>query len=218
MSWQGVKGGIEASKLKLPVVMSPAPIYYLDMMQGDPSIEARVYNTARLKDVYNFDILPEGIDSTYVLGGQGNLWTEQIRVEPQVEYMMYPRAFAIAETLWSPKAKKNYNNFVTRVENHFERSTQAGINYAPSLYDPIMIVKKNSEGKLVVELNAEAPDLDFYYTFDNTIPNYYYDKYTGPTVLPEGTDMIRIASYRGKNQMGRLISLTVEDLAKRIRK
>jgi hexosaminidase len=218
MSWQGVKGGIEASKQKLQVVMSPAPTYYLDMMQGDPSIEARVYNTARLKDVYNFDILPAGIDSTYVLGGQGNLWTEQIGTEPQVEYMIYPRAFAIAETLWSPKSKKDYNNFATRVEKHFERQNAAEINHAPSLYDPIMSVKKNSDGKMVIELTAEAPNIDFYYTFDNTIPNYYYEKYKGPIVLPDGTDMIRITSYRGKQQMGRLISLSTEDLAKRVRK
>jgi hexosaminidase len=218
MSWQGVKGGIEASKQKLPVVMSPAPMYYLDMMQGDPAVEARVYSTARLKDVYNFDILPAGIDSTYVLGGQGNLWTEQIRIEPQVEYMIYPRAFAIAETLWSPKSKKNYDNFVARVENQFARSNVAEVNYAPSLYDPIMSVKKNSDGKMVIELTAEAPNIDFYYTFDNTIPNSYYDKYKGPIVLPDGTDMIRITSYRGRNQMGRLISLSAEDLAKRVRK
>jgi hexosaminidase len=182
-------------------------------MQGDPSIEARVYNTARLRDVYNFDILPQGIDSAYVLGGQGNLWTEQIRIAPQVEYMMYPRAFAISETLWSPKSSKNYDNFVTRVEQHFKRNSEAGINYAPSMYDPIISVKKNADGKMVIELSAEARDLDFYYTFDNTKPNHYYTKYQNSIVLPEGTDMIRIASYRGEQQMGRLISLTTEDLA-----
>lgn len=218
MSWQGVKGGIEASKQKLKVVMSPAPLYYLDMMQGDPSIEARVYNSARLKDVYQFDILPAGIDSAYVLGGQGNLWTEQIRIAPQVEYMTYPRAFAIAETLWSPKSKKNYSDFVKRVENHFERFDSEEINYSRSLYDPIIAVRKNSEGKLVVDLTAEAPDLDFYYTFDNTIPNQYYDKYQAPLVIPEGTDMLRISSYRGKKQMGRIVSLTMEDLTKRIKR
>lgn len=218
MSWQGVKGGIEASRQKLPVVMSPAPMYYLDMMQGDPAVEARVYGTSRLKDLYNFDILPAGIDSAYVLGGQGNLWTEQIRVGPQVEYMMYPRAYAVSESLWSPKSRKSYDSFVRRVETHFRRSEAAGINYATSLYDPIMTVKKNSEGKIVVELAAEAPDLDFYYTFDNTIPNHYYDKYKGALVIPEGTDQIRVTSYRGKRQMGRLISLTMEDLVKRIKR
>lgn len=218
MSWQGVKGGIEASKQKLPVVMSPSPLYYLDMMQGDPAIEARVYNTARLKDVYEFDILPQEIDSTYVLGGQANLWTEQIVVEPYVEYMMYPRAFAVAETLWSPKSKKNYDSFVTRAEQHFQRNNEAEINYAPSLYDPIISVKKNSDGRIVVELKSEAPNLDFYYSFDNTVPNYYYTKYKEPIVLPEGTDMIRISSYRGKRQMGRLISISFDDLAKRIKK
>ena len=77
MSWRGTKGGIEASHLKHPVVMSPAPMYYLDMRQGDPSVEPPVYNNARLKDVYAFDPFPAEMDTTYVLGGQANLWTEQ---------------------------------------------------------------------------------------------------------------------------------------------
>lgn len=218
MSWRGVKGGIEASHKKLPVVMSPAPDYYIDMMQGDPSIEAHVYGTSRLKSLYNFNILPKEIDSTYVIGGQANLWTEQIVNEPQVEYMMFPRTFAVSESLWSPKSRRNYDNFSKRVEKQFERFDLAGINYARAMYDPIISVKKNNKGKMVIELSAEAPDIDFYYTLDNTIPNYYYEKYKAPIVLPDGTDMIRITSYQGKTQMGRLISLSYEDLAKRVRK
>jgi hexosaminidase len=88
MSWRGVKGGIEASQKKLPVVMSPAPIYYLDMGQGEPTVETPIYDYARLNAVYKFDILAPGIDSTYVLGGQANLWTEQIPTPAQAEYMI----------------------------------------------------------------------------------------------------------------------------------
>ncbi len=111
MSWRGVKGGIEASSKKHQVVMTPAPIYYLDMRQGDALFEPPVYNEARLKNVYAFDILPDGVDSTYVLGGQGNLWTEQIATTAHLQYMTYPAAFAIAETLWAPKGRKNWENF-----------------------------------------------------------------------------------------------------------
>jgi hexosaminidase len=217
MSWRGVKGGIEAAHQKHFVVMSPAPLYYLDMMQGDPAVEPPVYGTARLKDVYAFDILPKEIDSTYVLGGQGNLWTEQIPTTVQVEYMTYPRAFAIAESMWSPKAKKNWPNFVTRVENHFGRFDLARINYATSLYDPIMKVKKGDQG-ITVELTTEVDGLTIHYTLDNTIPNQYSPVYKDAILLPGDVDALRIITYRNDAPAGRLISIRMEELVKRIRK
>jgi len=216
MSWRGTKGGIEASHLKHPVVMSPAPMYYLDMRQGDPSVEPPVYNNARLKDVYAFDPFPAEMDTTYVLGGQANLWTEQVPTTPQVEYMTYPRAFAVSETMWSNKKKKDWNGFVKRVEGHFERFDQAGINYARSIYDPILKVTRPGE-QLVVDITTEVEGLDIYYTLDNTIPNQYYPKYSAPITLPKDVDMVRLISYRNGKPIGKLISIKTEDLEKRVR-
>jgi hexosaminidase len=218
MSWRGTKGGIEATTHKHMVVMSPSHEYYLDMIQGDPSIEAPVYSSARLKEVYNFSILPAGIDSTYVLGGQGNLWTEQVPTVPQLEYMMYPRALAISETLWSQKGKKNWNNFVERVENQFARFDLAKINYSVSLYDPIILVKKNASENLVIELTTEKEGIDLYYTLDNAVPNQYHTKYSGPITLTEDVDNFRVISYQNGKPLGRLISLKKEDLVKRVKK
>lgn len=218
MSWRGTKGGVEATHLKHPVVMSPAPQYYLDMVQGEASVEPPVYNTARLKDVYNFNILPAGIDSAFVLGGQGNLWTEQVPTEPQVAYMTYPRALAIAETVWSPESKKNWNSFVKRVENHFERFDEAGVNYAPSMYDPIITVKKNSNGHLTIDLKTEVEGLDIFYTVDNSVPNQYQEKYKNAITFPVGADIFRVITYRNNKPVGRLISLKTEELQKRVRK
>ena len=178
MSWRGTKGGIEAAHLKHPVVMSPAPIYYLDMYQGERSIEPPVYGSSRLKEVYTFDLVPAEMDSTYVLGAQGNLWTEQVPTEAHAEYMIYPRALAMAESFWTPEKQKDWSNFVTRVEEHFKRMDEAHINYAPSMYDPIITVKKNSQGKMMVDLASEVPGLDIFYTVDNTIPNRYSPRYS----------------------------------------
>jgi hexosaminidase len=217
MSWRGVKGGIEASHKKHFVVMSPAPVWYIDMIQGDPSIEAPVYGSSRLKEVYSFDIVPKEIDSTYVLGGQGNLWTEQVATTAQVEYMTYPRAFAISETLWTPESKKNWNNFVTRVEDQFARFDEARVNYSTSLYDPIISVKKTDKG-IVVTLSTEVEGLDIYYTLDNAIPNQYHSLYKEAILLPADVDNFRMIAYRNGKPIGRLISIKMEDLVKRIRK
>jgi hexosaminidase len=216
MSWRGTKGGVEAAHQKAKVVMSPAPMCYLDLCQGEPSAEPPVYSTARLNQSYNWDPVPDEVDPKYILGGQGNLWTEQIPNPAQIEYMTYPRAFALSEVFWSPKEKKDWNNFIPKVESHFERFDQAKINYARSMFDPIIKVSKNEEGKLVLDLTTEVEGLELYYTLDNTLPNQYYSKYESLLELPETINMFRVVTYRDGKQVGKMISIPMEDLKKRV--
>src|SRR5919107_2414707 len=107
MSWRGMKGGAEAAKMKHEVVMSPTTFAYIDYMQGDPSIEPRVYATLRLNKAYEFEPVPEEVDARYIKGGQANLWTEQVYNMRHAQYMTWPRGWAIAESVWSPRSKKN---------------------------------------------------------------------------------------------------------------
>ena len=106
MSWRGMKGGIEAAKMRHEVVMSPTTFAYLDYMQGDVMIEPPVYATLRLSKAYEFEPVPDGVDPKYIKGGQANLWTEQIYNMRHAEYMTWPRAFAIAEVIMVAKRKK----------------------------------------------------------------------------------------------------------------
>ncbi|MEO6722685.1 MAG: beta-N-acetylhexosaminidase, partial [Ferruginibacter sp.] len=131
MSWRGEKGGIEAAKLKHEVVMSPTTFAYLDYMQSDVITEPRIYATLRLNKTYQFEPVPPGVDAKYIKGGQGNIWTEQITNTRYLQYMTWPRAFAVAESVWSPKEKKNWNNFVQKVEQQFKRYDIRQIKYAP---------------------------------------------------------------------------------------
>ncbi len=157
MSWRGIKGGIEAAKMGHEVVMSPTTFAYLDYMQGDPVIEPRVYATLRLKKAYEFEPVPDGVDAKYIKGGQANLWTEQVYNTRHLEYMVWPRAFAIAESVWSSKEKKDWNSFVNRVEAQFPRLEEAEVKYAPSIYDPAVEVSSTADGKLKIALATEAP-------------------------------------------------------------
>lgn len=218
MSWRGTKGGIEASHLKHPVVMSPWPYYYLDMRQGSSLIEPPVYSTSRLKDVYSFDIIAPEMDANYILGGQANLWTEQVPTAAHAEYMTYPRAFAVSEGLWSPKSKKDWQNFIPKVEHHFNRFNSANRNYARSMYDPGVKVEENKPGNLVITLSPELEDLDIHYTIDNTIPNKYAPVYKAPITFTKDVDMLRFITYRDGQPIGRLISIKTEDLETRVRK
>jgi hexosaminidase len=218
MSWRGIEGGIEAAKQGHEVVMSPTTFAYIDYMQGDPIIEPRVYATLRLNKAYQFEPVPDGVDAKYIKGGQANLWTEQVYNMRHAQYMTWPRGFAIAESVWSPKAKKNWNNFFTRVEEHFERLDAAEVNYAPSVYEPIFAVSKTADNQLKVELSTEAQGLDIHYTFDNSFPDKYYPKYKEPLIFPKEAVMLRVITYKGNEPKGRMISMPVEELMKRAEK
>lgn len=218
MSWRGVKGGIEAAKMKHEVVMSPTTYAYLDYMQGDKAMEPKVYATLRLNKAYEFEPVPDGVDPQYIKGGQANLWTEQVYNMRHAQYMLWPRAFAIAESVWSPKEKKNWDHFFAKVEDHFARFDMADKKYAPSVYEPIFSVAKKSDGQLQVTLDKEVGKVDLYYSFDNSFPDRFYPKYTSPLVVPKDAVMLRVISYEGKKQVGRIVSMPVAELESRLPK
>ena len=214
MSWRGEKGGIEAAKLKHDVVMTPSPFVYLDYMQGDVITEPRIYSALRLNKTYTFEPVPPGVDAKYIKGGQGNIWTEQITNTRHLQYMVWPRAFAIAECLWSPKEKKNWNGFVTKVEQQFKRYDIREIKYSPAMYDPIFTAKNNG-GKLQIELSTEIEGLDTYYSFDNSFPDKFYPKYTSTLTPPKDAVMLKVITYRGSQPVGRMIAMPLEEMQKR---
>ena len=215
MSWRGMAGGIEAAKMKHDVVMTPTTFAYLDYMQGDPIIEPRVYATLRLSKAYEFEPVPDGVDPKYILGGQANLWTEQIYNTRHMQYMLWPRAMAIAEAVWSPKAKRDWDNFVPRVEQQFTRLDEAQVKYAPSMYDPIFEVSKTDSGAIKISLSTEVKGLDIYYSFDNSFPDNYYPKYSEPLIAPKDAVMLKVITYRGNQKVGRMIAMPIEELNKR---
>lgn len=218
MSWRGIKGGITAAKLGHEVVMSPTTYAYLDYMQSDRIMEPHVYESLRLNKAYEFEAVPDSVDSKLILGGQANLWTEQVFNFRQVEYMTWPRGFAIAESVWSPKEKKNWNTFYPRVEKHFARLAEADIKYAPAVYDPLFLAKTGANDQLIVQLTNEIPDLDIYYSFDNSYPDRFYPKYTEPLLVPKDATQLRVITYRGKQPLGRMITMPIDELRKRLPK
>lgn len=218
MSWRGEKGGIEAARLNHPVVMTPNTYVYVDLYQGDPVAEPPTYSMLRLRKVYDFDPVPAGISNpSLVLGGQCNLWSERLNTMRHAEYMLWPRAFAVSESLWSAKGSKNWPEFVGKIESHFERFDAAETKYARSMYDPIFAVTRDttSNAGVKITLSTEVPGLDIYYSFDETNPDNFYPKYTNTLAVPKDAANLKVITYRGKTQMGKLITMPIEELRKR---
>jgi hexosaminidase len=220
MSWRGMEGGIAAVKAKHHVVMCPAASTYLDFYQGDPAIEPPTYNMLRLKTAYTYEPVPEGVDSSFILGGQGNLWSESVPTFRHAEYMLWPRSFALAEVLWSPKVVRDWPDFVRRTETQLQKFSERDINYSRSFYDAIITPSKDEKGNLRIELDTEIDGFEIYYTFDNTYPDNHSSLYKKGEKLPiqKDADTFRVITFKDGKPIGRIITVPIADLEKRLTK
>jgi hexosaminidase len=213
MSWRGSEGAVAAAKAGHQSVMSPTQFCYFDYMQGEPFIERIGGGYLRTKRVYQFEPVPPGVESRFILGGQGNIWTEMIPNYRRVEYMTWPRAQALSEVLWSPTVKRNWDDFVHRMEAQFPRFDQANVNYARCIYDPEISVVNDDKGNMQIVFTPEIKGLDIYYTFDCTFPDNFSEKYNDkPVSIPKGATEIWSITYRSGKPIGRLLVTILKDL------
>jgi hexosaminidase len=129
--------------------------------------------------------------------------------------MTWPRGMAVAETSWSPKEKKNWNEFSKKVEQQFEKLDAANVKYAKSIYDPIVTTKSNTKGELYATMEGEIDGLSFYYTIDEAMPDNYSDAYKAPFLVPEDVTILRVISYRDGKPIGKMLNIPIESLKKR---
>lgn len=133
MSWRGEAGGIEAAKSGHYVVMTPGSHCYLDHYQADPATQPfAIGGFTSLEKIYGYEPIPASLsadEAKYIMGAQGNVWTEYIPNPAHVEYMVYPRAAALGEVVWSPKESRNYDSFMERMQSMILRYYAYGINF-----------------------------------------------------------------------------------------
>jgi len=135
MSWRGTEGGIAAAKQKHNVVMSPGKPCYFDHYQSKNKLTEplAIGGFNPLDSVYNYNPTPKVLneqEAQFIMGAQGNVWTEYILNEKQVEYMAVPRMIALAEVLWTLPENKNFQNFVLRLNKNKSILDMWQINYA----------------------------------------------------------------------------------------
>ncbi|MDJ1499025.1 beta-N-acetylhexosaminidase [Xanthocytophaga agilis] len=139
MSWRGTEGGIAAAKAHHNAVMTPGEFVYFDHYQGPEKTEPlAIGGFLPLTKVYSYEPIPAELsveESKYILGAQANLWTEYIKTPEHAEYMVFPRASALAEVVWSPKEQKNWDDFAKRIPQQLERYKYLNVNYAKTAFD-----------------------------------------------------------------------------------
>ncbi|MDB0037904.1 beta-N-acetylhexosaminidase [bacterium] len=165
MSWRGVKGGIEAAKQKHEVVMTPTTYCYFDYYQsGHPSEPVAIGGFLPLEKVYRFDPLPKGLSKSeekYILGGQANLWTEYIGSMEHLEYMTYPRALALSQSVWckeKPSFESFLSNFLTYQENYLDRYN---VNYSNAVHQPKLEISRKKNG---INVHFKGVEEEYHFT------------------------------------------------------
>ncbi len=213
MSWRGVKGGLEAAAKGHDVIMTPGTHCYFDHYQGPQNEEPLAWGGfLPLSKVYQFDPIIESMtenEAKHVLGGQANLWSEFIPTEAQSEYMIYPRLAALAETVWSPKELRNWNNFSSRIERMFKRYEMLGINYAKSAYLVTATAKANLENMSVqIALQNEFPNSDIRYVLDKESFNANAIKYENPIEINK-TTVLKVSLFKNDLRVGEMFIDTI---------
>lgn len=177
MSWRGTDGAVQAAKEHHDVILTPGSHCYFDHYQSDNENEPlAIGGFLPLEKVYSFNPIPDELtkeESKYVLGAQGNVWTEYMPNEKKVEYMAFPRMVALSEVVWSSPKNKNYKDFIGRLEHYQKRLDKLDVNYANHIYE-VKGELKNTDGKLTYELNSTSNTHDIFYSTDGSSPSNIY--------------------------------------------
>lgn len=216
MSWRGEDGGIAAALMDHTVIMTPGGNgMYLDAYQGDSKIEpVTIGGYTLLEKTYSYDPIPDTLvamgKSNYILGVQGNTWSEYMYDEAKRDYMVFPRILAVAEIGWTNLDRKDYKDFERRIENAYVRLDGHAINYhIPQPEQPngscnfVAFTDKAS-----LEFKTTRP-IKMVYTLDGSEPTPASTVYTAPIEITE-TTTLKIASVLPSGKMSPIRTIQVE--------
>lgn len=216
MSWRGEEGGIAAALMDHTVIMTPGGNgMYLDAYQGDPKIEpVTIGGYTLLEKTYSYNPIPDTLaamgKSDYILGVQGNTWSEYMYDEAKRDYMIFPRILAVAEIGWTNLDRKDYKDFERRIENAYVRLDGHTINY----HIPLPEQPNGScnfvafTDKASLEFKTTRP-IKMVYTLDGSEPTPASTAYTAPIEISE-TTTLKIASVLPSGKMSPIRTIQVE--------
>lgn len=193
MSWRGTEGGIAAAAQGHDAIMTPEHEVYLDHYQSlYPDEKPGPQGFTPLDEVYRYEPSPASLPpavACHIIGVQGGLWSEYLPSVAHAEYMLMPRAIALAEVAWSAGNNKNYPDFLNRLRKHLPELKRQNINYATSFDEIRDSITTNSTGMPVLHLYSTLPDAEIRYTVNNEQPSASSTVYTAPLEITHTTDI-----------------------------
>ncbi len=157
MSWRGSEGGIEAAEAQRDVIMTPNGTCYFDHYQSDhPEEPLAIGGLTTVEDLYQWEVIPDQISKDkrpYIIGAQGNVWTEYISTFSHVEYMALTRMITLSEVLHRDQSTRNYDAFVPLLESHIRFWKSNNVNIANHLYDVSPVYKIIDRSTTITDLS-----------------------------------------------------------------
>ena len=216
MSWRGTSGGIAAAREGHDVVMSPNSPMYFDHYQGDARFEPLAIGGFNpLEQVYAYEPVPDSLttdQAKHILGAQANMWTEYLKTPEAVEYMIWPRALALAELAWSSREARDWNSFVARLPNALRALDGLNVSYRVPHVDGLDGDRLTLASSVDVRLSTTAPGAEIRYTIDGSDPSATSPKYERPfrvRVSAQGTKVTATAFMpNGRSSFPRAATFT----------
>jgi hexosaminidase len=207
MSWRGTAGGIAAAKQGHYVVMSPLETCYLNLYQSeDPGDSIAWGGLLPLEKVYQYQPVPKTLtpaEARFIAGVQGNLWTEYVKSPAVAEFMLFPRAIALAEVAWT-RQKPGFDHFTSRLLPYLQRPAFAGVNYAHHLFSPRIAGKYDAEKQAMV-MHIEGVPGNGKILYSVTKPGEAsgaMEPYTGPFAL-HSPGRVAVSVWAGSAEVGK---------------
>ena len=139
MAWIGAdNAALDAAKRGMTTILSPQIPYYINRRQSKLETEPRSqgHGDETVERVYSYkpmNNVAEELQSKY-MGVQANFWTEWVEEPSVVQYLMFPRLAAVAEAGWTPAKKRDYNDFVKRVQGEAKYYQLKGVDYGKHIF------------------------------------------------------------------------------------
>ena len=214
MSWRGTQGAIDAAKEGHGVILTPTSHAYFDYYQSNNEKEPlAIGGFLPLEKVYRFNPIPKELtkeEEKFVLGAQGNVWTEYMKTEDQVEYMAFPRMLAMSEVIWSGPTKNfkdDYPDFLSRTEVFNERLKELEINYANHSYE-IEGNIINENGELKYQLSTPISGKEVRYTIDGSKVTASSKLYNHDIIITDNTKVIA-GVFKNNQLVSNIFSKTI---------
>ena len=202
MSWRGTEGGLKAASEGHDVIMSPVTHMYMDYLQTDsPNEPPGRPTTIPLQKAYEFEPVPSELAAdkrSHILGLQANMFNEHTRNNRNLEHNLFPRVAAVAETGWSPQAKRDFSNFTQRLPRQLQRYRAMDIAYAQTPFQVDLHDKgEHATGDVQVALDNPL-GYAVHYTLDGSTVSASSPLYSRPLQLKVPVQVQAAAFFQGQ--------------------
>jgi hexosaminidase len=129
-----------------------------------------------------------------VIGVQGNVWTEYLKTARAVEYMVWPRALALAEVAWTPVDRRAWGGFASRVPARLRALERLGVHYRVPHVEGLEHDRLTLDDSVTVALRTLLPEARIHYTLDGSDPTTTSPRYERPLRLAVSAAGVRVSA------------------------